>query len=158
MRFEIRPAREDELDGILAAYQWLFEPPGREPPGWNEMWARQALGDAIASDRSAVLLAEQLPDPASATTRTELIGFCTGYLDLDSVRFGTRCWIEDLAVHPERRSQGVGQALLDAMRSWAAGRGATHLELDTAIGREDAQRFYDRQGGAHKGISYSWEL
>jgi GNAT superfamily N-acetyltransferase len=158
MRFEVRPAREDEVDGIMAMYPWLFDGPGREPPGWNEMWARQTIGDAIASDRSAVLVAGLLPDPASSSTRTELIGLCTGYLDLDSVRFGTRCWVEDLAVHPERRSEGVGQALLDAMRSWAAGRGATHLELDTGIDRSDAQRFYDRQGEAHKGISYSWPL
>jgi GNAT superfamily N-acetyltransferase len=158
MRFEVRVAREDEVEGILEMYPWLFDPPGRQPPWWNEAWARRALSDAIASERSAVLIAEELPDPASATTRTTLIGICTGYLDIDSVRFGSRCWVEDLAVHPDRRSQGVGQRLLDAMRSWAGGRGATHLELDTAISRTDAQRFYDRLGSPHKGISYSWEL
>jgi GNAT superfamily N-acetyltransferase len=87
-----------------------------------------------------------------------LIGLCTAYLDLHSVRFGIRCWVEDLVVAPDRRSEGIGAALLARAREWAAGRGASHLELDTGHARADAQRFYGRQGEAHTGVSYSWQL
>jgi GNAT superfamily N-acetyltransferase len=74
------------------------------------------------------------------------------------LRYGLRCWVEDLAVDPSRRSRGIGKALLDAAKAWAAERGATHLELDTGIARGDAQRFYEREAPIAKGISYSWSL
>lgn len=133
----------------MPLYDWLFASPGREPPWWEPTRAASALANAIASPQASVMVADE---------EGELVGFCTAYIDLDSVRFGKRCWVEDLAVHPDRRSQGIGAALLESAREWARERDATHFELDTAIARTDAQRFYDSQGGAHKGISYSWEL
>jgi GNAT superfamily N-acetyltransferase len=145
----IREAIEDEVQRMLGMYEWLFEPPGYVPQGWDADRARDALREAIASDQSAVLIAERHGEP---------LGFVTAYLELNSVRFGQRCWIEDLAVSPEHRSEGVGGALLDAAAEWARDRGATHLELDTGLAREDAQRFYERRGEPQKGISYSWPL
>lgn len=83
-----------------------------------------------------------------------LVGFCTAYLEFSSVRFGRRCWVEDLAVDPERRSQGVGAALLGAAKGWARSAGATHLELDSGLARPDAHRFYEPAlrvlGGRHR--------
>jgi GNAT superfamily N-acetyltransferase len=146
---EVRPAREDELDAVLAMYEWLFEPPAQRPAAWEPDRATRALREAIASDRSAVLVAER---------EGRLVGLCAAYLDLESVRFGRRCWIEDLAVHPEHRSRGVGASLLSAAMEWARGCGATHLELDTAEARTDAQRFYEREGADHHSISYTWVL
>jgi GNAT superfamily N-acetyltransferase len=77
---------------------------------------------------------------------------------MHSVRFGYRAWVEDLAVAPAHRSQGVGKQLLEAAKAWARERGATHLELDTAEDRTDAQRFYERERPDHRSISYGWEL
>jgi GNAT superfamily N-acetyltransferase len=88
----------------------------------------------------------------------EVVGLLAAYLDLDSVRYGRRCWVEDLAVSPEHRSAGIGKALLDAARAWAKRHGATHLELDTGLARADAQRFYERERPSAKGYSYSWML
>ncbi len=87
-----------------------------------------------------------------------LVGFCTGYQDLHSVRFGYRVWVEDLAVDPEHRSRGVGKALLDAAKGWARERGATHLELDSAEARTDAHRFYEREGAGDRSICFGWDL
>lgn len=145
----IVPADRARLDEVLAAYRWLFEPPGEQPPDWDPERAGRALAAATSSDRANVLV---------ALDGDRIIGFCTAYLDLESVRFGRRCWVEDLAVDPERRSRGVGAALLDAARQWAWESGATHLELDTADAREDAQRFYDRQAPSWRSVSYAWKL
>jgi GNAT superfamily N-acetyltransferase len=145
----IREAGGGEEGTILEAYEWLFEPPGRRPPRWDAERARAALAAAIDSPDSAVLVAEE---------SGALVGFCTAYMTLESVRFGRRCWVEELAVHPDRRSEGIGARLLSDARAWAAEHGATHLKLDSSVDRTDAQRFYERERPAWRSISYSWEL
>jgi ribosomal protein S18 acetylase RimI-like enzyme len=146
----IRAARPDEVDAVLELYPLLFEPPGYTPRGWDRERARASLSRAISEQDSTILVADAGDD--------ELVGLVSAYLDLDSVRFGLRCWVEDLAVAPARRSAGIGKALLDSAKAWAEERGATHLELDTGLGRTDAQRFYERERPSTTGYSYSWAL
>ena len=145
----MREARTGEEQALLAAYDWLFSPPGAKPPRWDPDRAAGALAEAIESPEACVLVAE---------AAGELAGICTGYLELNSVRYGRRCWVEDLAVHPDHRSARIGGRLLDAACEWARQRGATHLELDTGLARKDAQRFYERREPSTVGYSYSWRL
>jgi GNAT superfamily N-acetyltransferase len=171
----IRAAREGEEERLLVMYEWLFAPPGTRPAAWDERRAAVALREAIRSHDAVVLVAEIPADPAApGRIRAELgspvadaaweeaggtlVGFCTAYQDLHSVRFGYRAWIEDLAVDPDHRSAGIGKALLDAARAWARERGATHLELDSAEARADAHRFYEREGAQYRSINFGWEL
>ncbi len=149
MRAEIRHAKPGDEGRLLVGYEWLFAPPGSKPRVWDPERARQRLSDAIASSRSTILVAED---------GGAVIAFCTAYLDLDSVRFGQRCWVEDLAVDPERRSGGIGTRLLDAVKDWARTKGATHLELDSGLARERAHRFYEREGGTRQSYTFGWEL
>jgi GNAT superfamily N-acetyltransferase len=146
---EVRPAGVDEIEAVISLYDWLFAPPGSRPPSWDERRAAVALRQAISSHDSVVLIAD---------ADGELVGFCTAYQDLHSVRFGYRAWIEDLAVHPDRRSEGIGKRLLDSAKDWARERGATHLELDSAETRPDAHRFYEREGPSWRSICFAWEL
>ena len=146
---EIRAAREDEIQAVIPLYDWLFAPPGAMPPSWDVRRAAVALREAISSRDSIVLVAD---------AGGKLVGFCTGYYDMHSVRFGHRVWVEDLAVDPDRRSQGVGKLLLDAAKDWARARGATHLELDSAETRGDAHRFYEREGPSWRSVCFAWEV
>jgi GNAT superfamily N-acetyltransferase len=150
MATEVRAAEAGEEEAIVPLYEWLFAPPGSRPGAWDERRAAVALRDAIDSHDACVLVGE--------ADGGELIGICTAYQDIHSVRFGYRAWVEDLAVHPDHRSQGVGRALLGAARDWARERGATHLELDSAEARADAHRFYEREGAAYRATSFGWEL
>jgi GNAT superfamily N-acetyltransferase len=145
---EIAAAAPDHADGLVGAYEWLFAPPGSRPPVWDPEAAAERLRRAATANDAAVFVAR---DP-------EIVGFCTVYLDLESVRFGRRAWVEDLAVHPERRSLGIGKGLLDAAKDWARERGATHLELDSAHTRTDAHRFYEREQPSWSSISFGWQL
>jgi GNAT superfamily N-acetyltransferase len=145
----VREARAGEGERLLTAYEWLFAPPGAKPPMWDPARAPARLEDAIAADDATVFVAEE---------DGELAGLCSAYLDLDSVRYGLRCWVEDLAVHPDHRSAGIGGALLDAAEAWARDRGASHLELDSGLARTDAHRFYERREPDGVGYSYSWTL
>lgn len=149
MSVEIRAATADEVDRLPPLYEWLFAPPGEKPPDWDERRAAVALRGAIESHDACVLVADD------AGT---LVGICTVYQDMHSVRFGYRAWVEDLAVDPKRRSAGIGKALLDAAKGWARERGATHLELDSGLARTDAHRFYEREGSEYKSFSFGWRL
>src|SRR5204863_7827893 len=124
--------------------------PGSRPPSWDPRRAIVALRQAIESHDSVVLVAE--------ADGGELVGFLTAYQDLHSVRFGYRAWVEDFAVHPGHRSQGIGRALLDAAKAWARERGATHLGLESAEGRRDAHRFYEREAPSSRSLSFTWDL
>lgn len=134
---------------MVGLYEWLFAPPGAVPRGWDPRRAAVALRHAIASHDSVVLVAEDAGD---------LVGLCTAYQDIDSVRFGYRAWIEDLAVDPGRRSEGIGKILLDSAKDWARERGATHLELDSGDARLDAHRFYEREGPDWTSRQFAWVL
>ena len=145
----VREAVPAEVERVLGMYEWLFAPPGSVPPRWDPERARSAIADAITGQQAAVLVSEH---------RGDLLGFCTAYLGLNSVRFGPRCWVEDLAVSPEHRSQGVGKALLDAAKDWARQRGASHLELDSSDTRADAHRIYEREEPSWRSVCFAWEL
>jgi GNAT superfamily N-acetyltransferase len=147
----IRAAHPGEEAALLPLYQWLFDPPGSVPPGWDPDLAEARLAATLADERSVLLLAEE-------ADRERPVGFATAYLDLLSVRFGQRCWVEDLAVDPDRRSTGIGASLLGAAKSWGRERGATHLELDSGLARTEAHRFYERESPSWSGIQYAWLL
>jgi GNAT superfamily N-acetyltransferase len=124
-------------------------PWGSKPRAWDADRAADALARVSASEDAAVLVARE---------GDRVVGVCTVYLDIDSVRFGRRAWVEDLMVDPARRSRGIGKRLLDAAKAWARDRGATHLELDSAEGRADAHRFYQRERPDSRSICFGWEL
>ena len=145
----VRAAGPEDVDQVVSMYEWLFAPPGVRPSAWDPEHAAAALGSAIAADGAVVLV---------ATLGNEFVGVCTAYDDIDSVRFGRRVWVEDLAVHPDRRSLGIGKLLLDEAKDWALARGATHLELDSAQTRADAHRFYEREQPSTHWRCFGWEL
>jgi GNAT superfamily N-acetyltransferase len=142
-------ATSDEASALVPAYEWLFAPPGSRPARWDQDRAADALRLAAGSEDAIVLVAR---------AGDEVVGVCTAYLDIESVRYGRRAWVEDLAVHPDHRSRGIGKGLLDEAKAWARDRGATHLELDSAEAREAAHRFYEREGASYRSICFGWEL
>jgi GNAT superfamily N-acetyltransferase len=145
----IREAQAGEAAALVAAYEWLFAPPGARPPQWDAARASSRL-DAVAGAGDATLLV--------ADVDGTVVGICSVYLDIESVRFGQRAWVEDLAVHPDHRSAGHGKALLDAAKDWARAHGAAHLELDSAETRADAHRFYEREQPSYRSVCFGWQL
>jgi GNAT superfamily N-acetyltransferase len=145
----VRAALADDVPEVVAGYQWLFDPPGSKPQDWDPGVAAERLAAVIAASSSTAFVAEDAD---------RIIGLCTVYRDIDSVRFGQRAWVEDLAVDPDARSEGIGRRLLDAAKDWAREHGASHLELESGLPRTDAHRFYDREGAASRSYSFSFPL
>lgn len=145
----VREAELADIERITPMYEWLFAPPGSRPSDWDPRRAGERLGRAVRSESAVVLI---------ATLEDQLVGFCTAYDELESVRFGRRVWVEDLAVDPEQRSRGIGKHLLEEAKRWARARGASRLQLDSAETRTDAHRFYERERPGWRSVSYGWEL
>jgi ADP-ribose pyrophosphatase YjhB (NUDIX family)/ribosomal protein S18 acetylase RimI-like enzyme len=90
-------------------------------------------------------------DVLVAENQGEVVGFLV--LSYVSALTGLRAWIDDIAVDPERRRQGIGQALVEAAIQRASRRGATHLFMDTSRGSLDAQQFYRACGFEENGVA-----
>ena len=145
----IEEARLSHLRDVMAAYEWLLAPPGVRPDRWDAELAAAAVRRAIESDSAAMFI---------AVAEQKVVGLCSAYEDIESVRFGRRVWVEDLAVHPDHRSLGIGKLLLDRAKEWARGRGADRLVLESSVARADAHRFYERERPDSRALSFGWWL
>lgn len=118
-----------------AAVPWWFKPPG---PGSFPPGAAAAL---IAKPENLVFLAEAAGAP-------------TGYAYAEIIRqaetpFRHACemvHLHHLSVRPACRRQGVGSALIAAVRAAAAERGITLLGADVWSFNDAARNFFRRHG------------
>ena len=117
----VRPARDEDLPAAAAMERALF------PAGCDEALLRRMLADG----RHAMLLSEEAG---------ELLGYVWYEFVLDEGYVG------NLAVAPERRRQGVGAALAEAMIADAARRGLAFLTLEVRQSNLPARRLYERAG------------
>jgi len=81
----------------------------------------------------------------------EVVGFLV--LAFVSALSGLRALIDDQAVEPVYRRQGIGAALVEAAIQRASRRGATHLLVDTSRGDSSVRDFYQACGFEEGGIS-----
>lgn len=145
----IRPATLEDQQAALALIEELFEPPGRPPPDYSRERARDGFRRYVERPEADVLLAIE---------RAAIVGLASVWVDIPSIRFGLRCWLEDLVVTSSRRGRRIGARLLDAAEAWARERGCTHLELDSGNGRKDAHRFYLARGMTQDGLVFGRRL
>jgi 8-oxo-dGTP diphosphatase len=90
-------------------------------------------------------------DVLVADQNEKILGFLV--LSYVSALTGIRAWIDDIAVDPQHRRQGIGQALVEAAIQRASRRGATHLFMDTSRGSQEAREFYKSCGFEEDGVA-----
>jgi GNAT superfamily N-acetyltransferase len=143
----IRAATAQDEDAVLALIPQLFEAPGRRPADYTEEVGRTGVRRAIGQAYSDILL---------ALDGDHVLGLASVYADIQSIRYGPRCWLQDLVVSKDARSRGIGKMLLDAATDWARDLGCTHLQLSSGLGRVDAHRFYRREGMGEELLFERW--
>jgi GNAT superfamily N-acetyltransferase len=141
----VRPVSEDEFEEVLpliAGYQRFYE---AEP---DDARNRSFFRRFLAPSDDGLLLGAWAGD--------QLVGFATLYWTFSSTNAAETVLMNDLFVRPDRRSGGVGRALIEASVAVARDRGAHHLEWLTATDNEVAQRLYDRL--AERSAWFSYEI
>jgi GNAT superfamily N-acetyltransferase len=145
----IRPAALDDGAVALALLEELFVPPGRKPVDYTIDRANEGFRRAVTDERSDVLLAFEDATP---------VGAATVHVDTLSIRYGLRCWVEDLVVLPSQRGKGTGRLLLDAAIGWGRARGCDFVQLHSGLGRKDAHRFYLTNGMEQDSLVFTRRL
>ncbi|MGC4810310.1 GNAT family N-acetyltransferase [Micromonospora sp. DT228] len=148
MTIHVRRLRRGAEAEFVSGLEWLFAPPGRRPADWDRDRAVERTARVLDHEDAALFAARSQED--------QVVGVASVYLDILSVRFGRRASIEDLAVHPEWRSRGVGSSLLAAARAWAHDQGADYVFLESGLARTEAHRFYLREGATHAAAAFRW--
>lgn len=73
-------------------------------------------------------------------------------------RGSTRVKVEAVQVRRDRRSAGIGAAMMAAAEAWARARGAAFVELTSNAARADAHRFYARLGYLQSHLGFKKKL
>lgn len=136
MTLSIIRADENHLDQAAAlfdAYRVFYQCPS------NLAAARAFLGERIRNSESVIFLAVD----ASADSPK---GFAQLYPSFSSTAM-RRIWIlNDLFVAADHRREGVGSALLEAIRRYAVETSAARVELVTDVDNRTAQQLYAATG------------
>ncbi|MER6737162.1 GNAT family N-acetyltransferase [Streptomyces puniciscabiei] len=120
----IRPAARDDLDTVLAFWKTAAE-------GTSISDDRDGVERLVARDPEALILAEQAG---------ELVGTVIAGFD------GWRCHLYRLAVHPERRRQGIGSALLAAAEERFVRLGGRRADAMVLVRNETAHHAWSAAG------------
>lgn len=75
-------------------------------------------------------------------------GVCVGVAGwrfVTNTSAGRKLYVDDLVTASDRRSAGVGAALLAELEARAVAEGCTVLDLDSGVQRTEAHRFYFRE-------------
>ena len=118
-----------------AAFPWLFKPPGPDtfPPA-----AAEAL---LAKPGHVVFIAELSGKPAGYAYAETIHRVETSFHYAHAM-----VYLHHISVRPECRRQGVGNTLLEAVRSVGKDQGITLMTAEVWAFNEDARAFFRRHG------------
>jgi ribosomal protein S18 acetylase RimI-like enzyme len=139
MRGEIRPATVADAEAIAALHAASWR------SAYRGILKDSTLGPSLDAERRAHWRAELAEMTAADTVLiADGLGFIAVWGDGDP---GFGAYIDNLHVHPDRRSGGLGRRLLGEAMQAVAARGVTGAYLWVFDGNRRAIDFYRRLGG-----------
>lgn len=135
---DAQPVDASGIDGVLRSLGWFEHLDEVAPAETQARIAREIAGRCPPDGENTLLVAE------------DAAGAVVGYLFvhwLPNLIFGDEGYISELFVLPGVRGQGIGSALLDAVKRLGVARGCVRLTLFNHRERESYQRgFYTKYG------------
>ncbi len=128
----VRPATHEDLETLAALLAALFSL--EEDFAVDGERQRCGLKMMLNNGRGRILVAEA----ADGT----VVGMCSGQLTISTAEGGPAVLVEDMVVREDRRGQGIGEKLLDALGAWARENQAGRLQLLADRNNESALGFY----------------
>ena len=124
-----------ELFGELAEYEHLaHELRATEGGLAAALFGERPVAEALIAERDG-----------------EALGYALFFPTFSSFLTSTGVWLEDLFVRPSHRGEGVGRALLEAVRARVRERGGERLEWAALDWNELALGFYRKLGAERDG-------
>jgi glucosamine-phosphate N-acetyltransferase len=94
----------------------------------------------------------------SAVAEDSVVGFCSLVVRSSIWALGYLGYIDELVVDEAHRGKGIGGELLQRAVELAKEAGCGKVELDSAFHREEAHRFYERQGFEKRGLIFFMDV
>lgn len=140
----LREATADDLPQVLALYA---------QPGMND-------SGVIDIDQAKAIFAQFARYPSyrlwvACDAQGEVIGSYALLVMHNLAHMGTpAAVVEDVVVHPQHRSQGIGRQMMEHARTLAREAGCYKLALSSNHQRTRAHAFYESLGFERHGISF----
>ncbi len=81
-----------------------------------------------------------------------------GFVFVRKLAWGKALYVDDLVTEETHRSKGAGKRLMDWLKMHAVENGCEQLHLDSGRQREDAHRFYAREGFESNSLHFVFRL
>jgi len=86
------------------------------------------------------------------------VAAAAGYRICSNLSMGKHCYVDDLVTAKTQRSKGVGDQMIDWLRSEALAAGCQRFHLDSGTQRCQAHKFYFAQGFTIAGYHFTEAL
>jgi GNAT superfamily N-acetyltransferase len=109
------------------------------------------LGYPVASDAMRRRIESLMRQPGQAAFVASYLEGVAGWISVEishHLCVESRAEITALVVSSGMRSRGIGRLLVERAEQWAASRGLNEMLVRSRVAREDAHRFYLREGYA----------
>lgn len=127
-KFSVRPMTLNDLDGVMAVEQESFLTP----------WSRSAFEEELAQNRLARYLV--------ALDGETIVGYAGTWLVINEAH------VTNVAVHSNRRREGIGRLLMEALMDMARDAGMESMTLEVRVSNESARALYHQLGFISAGI------
>jgi len=141
---KVRPATARDISRILPLWEALAEHHGALDPalGVERNAAREYasfLRDTIGDHGACVML---------GLDGERAVAYALGRVHVLPLPFREprRGWIQDVFTVPERRREGIGGRVVEALLAWFHEQRITFIELTVAVRNPEAVRFWERYG------------
>lgn len=111
----------------------------------------------IAQDEFAIKVNEQMQagyQLVYVEVDSQIVA-CAGFRYGKNLAWGKFLYVDDLITDEKQRSMGFGKLLLDWLREQARSNNCAQLHLDSGMQRQDAHRFYKREGVDKTGYHFA---
>lgn len=143
----VRPATEDDLEGVIALYG---------QPGLDD-------GVVLSQPEAKAIFARFAKYPSYTLYVAELGGAVVGtfaLLIMDNLGHlgAPSAIVEDVVVSPDRQGHGIGRIMMHVALDRAREAGCYKLMLSSNLVRERAHKFYDSLGFTRHGYSFRMDI